>query len=107
MHIFRPKNDEGNWITDGSEISNTTIHAFQSQLNGDHCLEAESLLDNIPHLISHEQNDMLSKFPSIEELQKVIKATNSDSVAGPDGFNDFFIIYVGILLRMIYLLLFL
>lgn len=44
----------------------------------------EGILDNIPHLISDQQNDLLTSFPTMEEVHNVIQDMNSDSAASPD-----------------------
>src|SRR5204863_10094382 len=68
-------------------ISNLAIQSFKNQLNGNHQLGAEHIFEYIPKKITPAQNDMLSEFPTLEELHSVILDMNKDSAAGPDGFN--------------------
>src|SRR3954470_22835195 len=68
LNIFRLKNDDGHWITDSNAITNTAIESFKNQLNGTHVMEAEHILNFIPSLITEDQNESLTKYPTIEEL---------------------------------------
>lgn len=93
LHIHRIKNSEGAWITDPLEIQNEAISTFQSQLNGDHMLDNQDILELIPHLLSEAQHQMLTEFPSSDELFEIIKAMNGDSVPCTHGFNGFFYVH--------------
>eukprot|EP00253_Pinus_taeda_P021952 PITA_21952 len=52
--------------------------------------DTEDLLSHIPHLITHEDNQVLLKPLSEEEIIKVIWAMESDKALGPDGFTIHF-----------------
>lgn len=44
----------------------------------------------IPHLVTLEDNNMLSVVPSAEEIKRAIFGLNGDSSPGPDGFSGHF-----------------
>ncbi|KAF1898180.1 hypothetical protein Lal_00032945 [Lupinus albus] len=44
----------------------------------------------IPSLVSNEDNTMLTKHPTIEEIKNVVFDMNGEGVPGPDGFGDVF-----------------
>ena len=93
LHIFRIRNELGNWCMDKDEIERLPIDSFKSQLNSQHMSEENDLLDNIPSLLNYEEKTALSKFPTLEELYEVIKSMDQNSAPGPDGFNGYFYIY--------------
>lgn len=105
MHVYRLRNEEGDWITNCEEINKIVVHAFMSQLNREHVIEGDSLLEDIPQFITVEQNDLLSAFPTLEEIHDVIKNMNADSAACPNSFNGFFTQQIGRLLNLITLML--
>lgn len=103
LNIFRLKNKVGNWITDGSDITQKAIHSLQSQLNGIHCIDSEFLFDNIPNIISHDQNESLSQFPTLEETHNVITSMSYDSAWDLMDLMVSFINCVGTLLNRIFI----
>lgn len=72
------------------EIKSEAVVSFRNQLNSDHVIKSEELLNNQPSLIFAEANDVLSAFPSDEEIYQVINDMNPNSSAGPDRYNGFF-----------------
>lgn len=52
----------------------------------------ECLLNNIPLVITDQQNTLLCAFPSMDEIDTMIKEMNMDCAAGPNGYNGFFIL---------------
>jgi len=48
------------------------------------------MIDNIPCLISAEQNEEMEKLPSMEEIKNVVFELNGESTSGPDGFSGAF-----------------
>ncbi|VFR00957.1 unnamed protein product [Cuscuta campestris] len=47
----------------------------------------ESFLNAIPPLLFPEHNDLLMRLPEEEEIRNILWEMDSDSAAGPDGFN--------------------
>lgn len=56
----------------------------------------ESLLDNIPLVISDQRNNLLCAFPSLDVIYFMIKSIKMDNVVGLDSFNGYFILLIGI-----------
>jgi len=44
----------------------------------------------IPRVVSEYENSMLARYPSNDEMKKVVFALNYDSAPGPDGFGGSF-----------------
>lgn len=44
----------------------------------------------IPNLVSNEDNDLLSKLPSMEEIKNAVFSMNGNGAPGPNGFGGFF-----------------
>ncbi|XP_060179789.1 uncharacterized protein LOC132609695 [Lycium barbarum] len=57
---------------------------------GDYNSRYFHILNHIPHLITEENNNMLTKIPKEEEIKDAIFNLSSESTAGPDGFNGTF-----------------
>lgn len=90
LHLHRIRNESGNWLIDIQDIKTEAMHAFQTQLNGSHTYEGDTMLDKIPRIIIAEQNEHLSAFLTREEIHTVIRSMNGDSAPRPDGYNGFF-----------------
>lgn len=93
LHIHKIKDGASRWLTKQKDIEAAAIDYFHFQLNGSHVSGGE-LLQHIPSIVSTEQNELLTDFPSMEEIHTTIKSMNGNSVIGPDGFNGFFLLYV-------------
>ncbi|PNY05480.1 ribonuclease H [Trifolium pratense] len=55
-----------------------------------HCTVISIVRDIIPQLVTNEDNVMLTKVPSNEEIKAEVFAMNSDGAPGPDGFGGHF-----------------
>lgn len=47
-------------------------------------------MDNIPHLITLEDNMVISVMPNKEKVETVVKNMSADSACGLDGFSGLF-----------------
>lgn len=56
----------------------------------DPCFDNGLIEEVIPLLVTSEDNIMLTKLPSVEEVKLAIFSMNGDGVPGPDGFGPFF-----------------
>jgi hypothetical protein len=86
-------------------ISETIVSYFRNILNnfeGSNKLAQDKMLKNIPSVITKEDNKILNKPISIEEVKTAIFSMHSDKSPGPDGFQTFFSKNVGILSVWIY-----
>src|SRR3954463_9047160 len=54
LNIFRMKDEMGVWNKDSEEIKQYAIDAFRNQFNRPHKFERDSLLVDIPNIISEE-----------------------------------------------------
>jgi len=50
----------------------------------------DMIVAHIPRVDSEDENSMLVRCPSNDEIKKVVFALNSDSAPGPNGFGGFF-----------------
>ncbi|XP_059306203.1 uncharacterized protein LOC132057591 [Lycium ferocissimum] len=71
-------NSQGDWITNKEEIGEEV-----RPTNFD-------MLDDIPSLITAEQNDALIELPDNDEVKKVVFGLNGENTSGPDGFSGHF-----------------
>lgn len=60
------------------------------------------MLENVPTMVTLEQNLELCRFPTLKEVKAVIFELSKDSANGLDGLLDYFIMNVGILFAMTY-----
>ncbi|GAA0158400.1 hypothetical protein LIER_15442 [Lithospermum erythrorhizon] len=82
--------EEGEWLTETSQIEASGVSFFQEHFSGGPNMEHEELIDCIPSLVTHDDNEMMMRAPTKEEVRTVVLSLNKDSVAGPDGFNGHF-----------------
>lgn len=62
---------------------------------------SSSILDYVPSLVTHFDNVLLDKLPSLEEVKDVVFFLGRDSALGSDGLSGGFLLIVGVLsLRM-------
>lgn len=59
-------------------------------MNSPHFSSGDDILFDISSIITSDQNEMLTKFPSLDEVYNTVKGMNGNSVGGPDGYNGFF-----------------
>lgn len=89
--ISRIKDSNGNWTSDPISIKNQFSDYFKSILSSPTYIhEDASLLNHIPHLITENDNILLSAPPSIDEIKLAIDSMDSSSTTCPDGFNSLF-----------------
>lgn len=60
------------------------------------CFDNGLIKEVIPLLVTSEDNIMLTKLPSVEEVKLAVFSMNGDGVPGPDGFGPFFSKNIGI-----------
>ncbi|KAI0498657.1 hypothetical protein KFK09_019547 [Dendrobium nobile] len=72
------------------EINSLAVSYFQNLFNKD--FSSNHVLDYcfIPSLVSMEDNIILSRTPTLDEVKETIMGMNCDSVAGPDDFTALF-----------------
>lgn len=62
----------------GEEIEDAAIDYFRKQLTVEKVVDNSALLDTIPRLITHEDNDMLLKMPNSKEIKEADFSTPAE-----------------------------
>jgi hypothetical protein len=87
------KNHSGIVSDKPSEIAETFVKHFQNTSNnyeGSNRIAQDKLLKVIPKIVTMEDNKVLNKPISLEEVKLVVFEMNPDKSPGPDGFQVFF-----------------
>lgn len=96
LHISKMKENSGNWTENPQEIAQLGITYFQQlysdELNYSHQYynQLETALSCIPKIINGQDNDLLEKYPSFDEVRCAVFSLDPESAAGPDGFTGVF-----------------
>ncbi|XP_075074578.1 uncharacterized protein LOC142162156 [Nicotiana tabacum] len=75
---------------DESDIAEEAIHFFKQQFHEPSVPTEFTILDHVPVIMNDEQNNDLTRKPTMEEVKKAVFGLNGDSASGPDGFNGNF-----------------
>lgn len=78
------------WLDSTNHIREEAIGYFSNQLKEKNQAVCNQLIENIPNILTREDNERLTCPPSIEEIHDTIKDLNGTSAAGPDGYNGTF-----------------
>lgn len=68
-------------------MSNAAVEFFQKQFTKEDDPTSFDLLNNVPTMVTREQNIELCRLPTREEVKAVVFALSSESASGPDGFS--------------------
>ncbi|XP_060195138.1 uncharacterized protein LOC132624361 [Lycium barbarum] len=90
LHIKRIQDQHGVWVEQEPEIIQEAIRFYEDQFTEEQVPNNFELLDNIPKLITAEQNERINQLPEEEEVKKAVFGLNSDSAGGPGGFTGKF-----------------
>ncbi|XP_027172427.1 uncharacterized protein LOC113772083 [Coffea eugenioides] len=88
--IHRIKNDQGEWVSDGGQVSAMGVEFFKFLLSEEPASGSWRILDVIPKVVSDVQVADLERFPSHEEIREVVFNMDGESAGGPDGFTGTF-----------------
>ncbi|XP_009623225.2 uncharacterized protein [Nicotiana tomentosiformis] len=88
LFIHKIKYIEGEWVQSDEAIGEAAYDYYQDLFTETGSTIREDLLPCIPSFITDEENDLLTRDPTIEELKEVVFSTNPASAAGPDGMNE-------------------
>nr|XP_016490751.1 PREDICTED: uncharacterized protein LOC107810475 [Nicotiana tabacum] len=87
LFIHKIKDLEGEWVQGDEAIVEAACDYYQDLFIETCGIIREVLLSYIPSFITDEENDLLTRDPTIEELNEVIFSMNPTSTAGPDCMN--------------------
>lgn len=69
---------------------NNAVQFYKDQFTKENKAADFSLMDLVPCLITNEDNALLNKVPTVEEINRVVFALNGNSVSGSDGLTGLF-----------------
>lgn len=83
---------KGNIILDkAADIEQHVVEYFPNLFASENvCIENDLISQNIPCLVSEEDNSILTKVPTLEEVHLAIFSLNGQGAPGPDGFGGCF-----------------
>ncbi|XP_020702759.1 uncharacterized protein LOC110114274 [Dendrobium catenatum] len=90
-HIHKITLSEGDIIEDPDLIASLGVDFFGKLFNSNFALNLNTDFSFIQAMVSEEDNYLLTKTPSVEEIWDNLNSMNSDSVVGPNGFNNKFL----------------
>ncbi|XP_019256398.1 PREDICTED: uncharacterized protein LOC109234797 [Nicotiana attenuata] len=81
---------DGAWIEDQNKLSEAAIEFFQKQFTNEGDSTSFELLNNVPTMVTREQNMELCRLPTEKEVKDAVFALSSESASAPDGFSGLF-----------------
>lgn len=85
--IARKQDESGQWLEDNDHIKESTIQFYEKLFQSDHVGRALPQLEfPLPSLLQ-EDNDLMMKLPTLEELKAMVFSMSKESASGPDGFG--------------------
>ncbi|XP_075076623.1 uncharacterized protein LOC142163253 [Nicotiana tabacum] len=90
LQLKRIRNGDGAWLEDQVQMASIAIEFYQRQFSKEGDSTDFSLLDNVPTMVTIEQNLELCRFPTLEEAKAAVFELSGDNVCGPDGFTGLF-----------------
>ncbi|XP_027122139.1 uncharacterized protein [Coffea arabica] len=88
--IHRVKRADEVWVEDDNGIATDSIEYFSNLFSSDTSSNLDGLLGLIPSLVSREDTMILEEVPTLEEVRRVVFATDGESAAGLDSFTGKF-----------------
>ncbi|XP_075083347.1 uncharacterized protein LOC142167090 [Nicotiana tabacum] len=90
LQLKRIKSGSGVWIEDQEQLAAAAVDFYQKQFTNEGYASEFSLLNNIPSMVTMDQNLELSRLPTIEKVREVVFELSGESAIGPDGFTGLF-----------------
>ncbi|XP_075091512.1 uncharacterized protein LOC142171718 [Nicotiana tabacum] len=78
---------DGTWLESQDLMSTTAVEFFSRQFTQERDPINFDLLNNVPAMVTMEQNLYLCKFPTFEEVKKAVFTLSVDSANRPDANN--------------------
>ncbi|XP_026439650.1 uncharacterized protein LOC113338440 [Papaver somniferum] len=88
--IVELTDDSGVIFSDQDQIATMLIEYFKTKFSYQPVQITESILDAIQNAVSHEDNTLIEKIPSKEDIREAVFQLNQDGSPGPDGFTGIF-----------------
>ena len=89
-HIDAIKSEEGHWVTSPTQIRQTILSSFKNLYAEEYVSFLEHLDNLMANCITEEDNDLLMKIPSREEIKETLFQMHDLKASGPDGFPALF-----------------
>ncbi|XP_075084856.1 uncharacterized protein LOC142168095 [Nicotiana tabacum] len=90
LQLKRIKSSSGVWIKDQEQLATAAVDFYQKQFTNEGDASEFSLLNNVPSMVTMDQNLELSRLPTIEEVRASSFELSGESASGPDGFTGLF-----------------
>ena len=91
--IRKIKGSDGSWIEGGEQIAEEAELFFRQLLTAEEVGDVGSLLQNIPCLVSPDNNVSLFHEVTMEEVKGIMFGLNKESKLGPNGFIGVFFMH--------------
>ena len=85
--IHRVRGSDGEWLDEEARIGEAAVTFFHELFTAETVLPATGLLENIPSLVTAQDNVILTEIPRLEEVKDIVFALDEESTAGPEGFT--------------------
>lgn len=86
LQVIEIQTSQGDIITSLQNIRKEAVNVFKDQFKETQSYVNHDMLECIKRAITTEQNEMMDRMPTKEEVKLVVFLLNGDSASGPDGF---------------------
>ncbi|XP_070050003.1 uncharacterized protein [Nicotiana tomentosiformis] len=90
LQLKRIKSGSKVWIEDQEQLATTVMDFYQKQFTNEGDASEFPLLNNVPSMVTMDQNLELSRLPTIEEVRAAVFELSGENASGPDGFTGLF-----------------
>lgn len=90
LQLKRIQDGDGGCIELHELMANLVVDFFQNQFTQENNSNTSKLLQNMPSMVTLEQNLELCRMSTIEEVKGDVFSLNGDSASGHDGFTRIF-----------------
>ncbi|XP_070034920.1 uncharacterized protein [Nicotiana tomentosiformis] len=90
LQLKRIQKGDGVWVESQHDMSDVAIKFYQRQFTKEVDPTDFTLLDNVPDIVTMEQNLELCRYPTLEEVKAIVFELSGESTSGPDGFTGTF-----------------
>ncbi|XP_070045468.1 uncharacterized protein [Nicotiana tomentosiformis] len=87
IQLKRIQNHDGNWIESQERMVDAAVEFFHKQFTHEADHTSSELLNNVPSMVSCDQNIELCRIPTIEEVKAAVFSLSGESASGLDGFT--------------------